>query len=143
MASKTSSQAPSRRATVELSDDDDDDEQGSNGGTLDKDGDVIMEPVLSSQDEDDEDDESELRMSMLLLVSFVADYFEGRLTKEWTAPIMLSSCPLRSLSTSKGAIATLFSVLLKAVSIEFGGSLIQEMRNRQVTCRSMQKMLVC
>ena len=89
MASKTSSQAPSRHATVEVSDDDDD-EQGSNGGTLDKDGDVIMEPVLGSEDEDDldeEDDESELRMSMLLLVSFVADYFEGRLTKEWTALI--------------------------------------------------------
>ena len=88
MAPKTSSQAPSRRATVEVSDDDDD-EQGSNGGTLDKDGDVIMEPVLGSQDdeEDEEDDESELRMSMLLLVLFVADCFAGRLTKEWTAPI--------------------------------------------------------
>ena len=87
IASKTSSQAPSRRATVEVSDDDDDDERGSNGGTLDKDGDAIMEPVLGSQDEDEEDDESELRMSILLLVSYVADYFEGRLTKEWTAPI--------------------------------------------------------
>jgi len=88
IASKTSSQAPSRSITVEVSDDDDD-EQGSNGGTLDEDGDVVMEPVLGSQDkeEDEEDDESELCMSMLLLVSYVADYFEGRLTKEWTVPI--------------------------------------------------------
>lgn len=46
-----------------------------------------MEPVLGSQDEDEDDDESELHMSMLLLVSYVADYFERRLTKEWTAPI--------------------------------------------------------
>jgi hypothetical protein len=65
-ASKTSSQAPSRRAVVEVSDDDDDDEGGSNGGTLDKDGDAIMELVSDNQDEGEEDDESELCMSMLL-----------------------------------------------------------------------------
>jgi hypothetical protein len=64
-ASKTSSQAPSRRAVVEVSDDDDD-EGGSNGGTLDKDGDAIMELASDNQDEGEEDDESELRMSMLL-----------------------------------------------------------------------------
>ena len=63
----------------------DDDEQGRNGGSLDKDGDSIMEVVLGSEGEDDEDDESKLHMSMLLLVSFVANYmyFQGRLTKEW------------------------------------------------------------
>jgi hypothetical protein len=87
--SKKPSQVPSTRPTIEESDDDEDDEQGSNDGTLSQDGDVIMEPVLggTDDDQDEEDDESELRMSMLLSVSYVAYYFAGRLTKEWTAPI--------------------------------------------------------
>jgi hypothetical protein len=50
---------------VEVSNDDDH-EGGSNGGTLDKDRDAIMELVSDGQDEGEEDDESELRMSMLL-----------------------------------------------------------------------------
>jgi hypothetical protein len=53
----TSSQGPSRCATVEESDDGNDNEPGHVGDSLDPDGDTIME--LSS-DEEVEDDESEL-----------------------------------------------------------------------------------
>jgi hypothetical protein len=54
--------------TVEVSDKDDD-EPTSIGGTLDKDGDTIME--LASGSDDDED---ELGMSTLLLASYIADF---------------------------------------------------------------------
>ena len=98
-ASKTSSQASSRCATVEASNDD---EGGSNGGTLDKDGDAIMELASDSHDKGEEDEESELRMSMLLLVSCITDYFEERLTKEWTAPIYAFFLPTPVIEYIKG-----------------------------------------
>ena len=70
--------------------------------SFDKDGDAIMEPVLSSKDEDEEDDERKLHMSMLLLVSFVATYFEAGLTKEWTAPIYAFFLPTPVIKYSVG-----------------------------------------
>jgi hypothetical protein len=88
---------------------------------------VIIEPVLGSQDRDEQGDESNLQMSMLLLVSYVADYFEGRLTKEWTAPIYAFFLHTPVIEV---AVATPFCVqLLKAVGIMFRGSLIREMKN--------------
>jgi hypothetical protein len=59
---------------VEVSEEDDD-EPTSIGGTLNKDGDTIMELALDSEsDEDDEEDE--LGMSMLLLASYMADFLD-------------------------------------------------------------------
>jgi hypothetical protein len=72
IALKTSSQAPSKRVTVELSEEDDN-EPTSIGGTLDKDGDTIME-LASDSESDEDDDEDELGMSTLLLASYMADF---------------------------------------------------------------------
>jgi hypothetical protein len=51
----------------------DDNEPTSIGGTLDKDGDTIMELALDSESDED-DDEDELGMSTLLLASYMADF---------------------------------------------------------------------
>jgi hypothetical protein len=51
----------------------DDDEPTSIGGTLDKDGDTIME-LASDSESDEDDDEDELGMSTLLLASYMADF---------------------------------------------------------------------
>lgn len=64
---------------------------------------------------------------------------KGDLPRNGRHPSMLSSCPLWSSSTLKGAVATPFGVQPKAVGIMSGDSLIREMRNRQVTCGSMQR----
>ena len=73
-----------------------------------------MEPVLGSQDEDEEDDESELHMSMLLLVSYVADYFNGRLTKEWMAPIYAFFLPTLVIKYIKGHCCHTFQCTAKS-----------------------------
>lgn len=63
----SSSCGPSRCATVEESDNDDDNEAGHIGGTLERDGDVIMEPadIEDSEPEQSEDEEMELSKSVL------------------------------------------------------------------------------
>lgn len=79
----SSSHGPSRCATVEESDDNDDNEASHIGGTLEKDGDVIMELAdpEDSEPEQSEDEEMELSKSALYLnISFPLTLLFARTT---------------------------------------------------------------